>query len=288
MKISIIGSGVVGQKIGFGLKESGHQVIFHDINSKVIEDLRANDMEATLDIKEAISNSDITFVCIPTPTNENGIDLTYVESVSKDIGEIIKNKDDYHIFVFKSTVIPGTTENTIIPLIEKHSNKKVNTDFGLVFSPEFFTASSKQWSEDQHRIIIGEGEDKRAGDVVEELHKPLNLPVFRRDYKTAEFIKYSANINLITKISINNELFKIAKKLGIDGYDVSQIVALDKRIGKYGTKPGKAFGGGCFPKDLQAFVMFLEQTNTHNPNLIKEMHNLNEEMKRKYGIHEED
>lgn len=285
MKVSIIGSGVVGKKIGFGLSEHGHDIIFHDIDPKTISELQNKNSKATLDLKKSILNSDVSFICVPTPTNEDGIDLTAIKQVSRDSGEAIRNKDEYHIFVVKSTIVPGTTEKVIIPLIERHSGKKCDVDFGVVYSPEFFTASSKSWDEDSHRIVIGEGNDKKAGDVVEELHKPLNLPIFRRNFKTAEFVKYAANLTLISKISAHNELFRIAELLDIDGKDISQMVILDKRIGKYGSKPGKGFSGSCFPKDLKAFVKFVEKIG-HDGDLFREIEKLNKKMIEKYGVHE--
>ncbi|MCD6226388.1 MAG: UDP-glucose/GDP-mannose dehydrogenase family protein [Candidatus Aenigmarchaeota archaeon] len=287
MKISIIGSGVVGKKIGFGLNDLGHEIIFYDIDPKTISEIKSKNFKATTYLKDAINNSDISFICVPTPSNKNGIDLAIIKQVSRECGEIIKDKGDYHIFVIKSTIVPGTTENVIIPLLERYSNKKADKDFGVVFSPEFFTASSKSWKEDQYRIVIGEGRDKRAGDVVENLYAPLKLPIFRRDYKTAEFIKYAANLVLMSKISIHNELFRVAEKLNIDGKDVSKIVSIDKRIGKYGSIPGKGFGGACFPKDLKAFIKFSEKIG-YNPKLIKEIKKINEEIIEKYGIYGKD
>jgi len=159
-------------------------------------------------------------------------------------------------------------------------------------NPEFLTEIESSWTDDrgykkdfftEDRIVIGEY-DKRSGDALEEIYKPLNKPIFRTDLKTAEMIKYASNCMLATKISFWNEVFLICKNLGIDSQEVADIVALDSRIGKYGTVHGKAFGGKCLPKDLKAFVSFAERY--HEPKLLKAVDDINEEMKKKYGVRE--
>jgi UDPglucose 6-dehydrogenase len=114
----------------------------------------------------------------------------------------------------------------------------------------------------------------------------LNSPIIRTDYKTAEIIKYANNLRLATAISFSNEIFQICEELGIDGQKVAEIISLDKRIGKYGSVCGKAFGGKCFPKDLLAMIRFTESNTKHNPVFLKAIHHVNEAMKRKYGVRE--
>lgn len=126
--------------------------------------------------------------------------------------------------------------------------------------------------------------DKKSGDVLEEIYKPLNKPIFRTNLKTAETIKYASNCMLATKISYWNEIFLICKELGIDSQEVANIVGLDPRIGKYGTVHGKAFGGKCLPKDLKAFIAFAEEY--HELKLLKGADDINEEMRKKYGLRE--
>ena len=287
MKISIIGSGWVGMAVGKGFTELGNEVIFHDIVDKDL-------LNFTKDINYAIENSDVSFVCVPTPTNDNGeIDLSYVKEASKNIGESLANKNDYHLVVVKSTVVPETTEKVVIPIIEKYSGKSARDgEIGVCMNPEFLTEISGTWSTDEgtkkdffteDKIVIGEY-DKKSSDVLEELYKPLNKPIFKTDLRTAELIKYASNCMLATKISYWNEIFLICKELGIDSQTVANIVSLDTRIGRYGTVHGKAFGGKCLPKDLKAFISFAEKH--HKTKLLKAVDDINEEMKKRYGMRE--
>ena len=263
MKISIIGSGFVGTALGKGLIELGNEVIFYDVIDKDLPNFTF-----TKDINHAIKNSNISFICVPTPTTPEGIDLSYIKEAAKNIGKALANKEGYHLVVVKSTVVSGTTEDVVIPILEKYSGKKAGSEIGACMNPEFLTEISGSWSEAEEgtkkdfftedRIVIGEY-DKKSGNILEELYKPLNKPIFRTDLKTAELIKYASNCMLATKISYWNEIFLICKELGIDSQGVANIVGLDPRIGKYGTVHGKAFGGKCLPKDLKAFVSFAEK-----------------------------
>jgi UDPglucose 6-dehydrogenase len=283
-KISIIGSGWVGTAIGKGFTEIGYKVIFYDVVDKRLPNF-------TIDINHTIENSNVSFICVPTPTTPEGIDLSYVKEATKNIGEALANKGGYHLVVVKSTVVPKTTENVVIPLLEKYSSKKAG-EFGICMNLEFLTEIESSWTAEngykkdfftEDRIIIGEY-DKKSGDGLEETYNPLNKPIFRTDLKTAEMIKYASNCMLATKISYWNEIFLICKELGIDSQAIADVVGLDPRIGKYGTIHGKAFGGKCLPKDLKAFVSFAEEY--HNAKLLKAVDDTNEEMKKKYGVRE--
>ena len=287
MKISIIGSGFVGTAIGKGLIELNNEVIFYDVVDKNLQNF-------TKDINHAIENSVISFISVPTPTNENGeIDLSYIKEATKNIGMALSKKDDYHLVVVKSTVVPGSTENVVIPILEKYSGKIArDCEIGVCMNPEFLTEIANTWTDvegykkdlfTEDRIVIGEY-DKRSGDILEELYKPLGKPIFRTDLKTAEMIKYASNCMLATKISYWNEIFLICKELGIDSQIIADVVSLDPRIGKYGSVHGKAFGGKCLPKDLKAFISFAEKY--HKVKLLKVVDDINEEMKKRYGVRE--
>jgi UDPglucose 6-dehydrogenase len=282
--ISIIGSGWVGTSIGKGFSKLGYNVIFYDIIDRDLPNF-------TRDMNYAIENSDFSFICVPTPTIRKRIDLSYIKEVSKNIGKALRLKNKYHVLVIKSTVLPGTTEKIIIPIVEKYANKKVG-NFGVCVSPEFFTMSENSWSNElsmrksffsEDRVVIGEV-DKESGNALEKLYKPLSVSIFRTNLKTAEMIKYASNCMLATKISYWNEIFLICEKVGIDSEFVANIVGLDSRIGKYGTVHGKAFGGRCLPKDLKAFIHFAEKY--HEPILLKAVEHINEIMKKKYGVRE--
>ena len=284
-KISIIGSGWVGTIIGKGLIELGNGVIFYDVVDKELP-------EFTKDINYAVRNSSISFLCVPTPTTPEGIDLSYIKEATENIGKVLSEKSDYHVVVVKSTVVPKTTEEVVIPILEKYSGKKAGEDFGVCMNPEFLTEISGSWSKDkstkkdffsEDRIVIGEY-DKRSGDVLERIYKPLNSTIFRTDLKTAEMIKYVSNCMLAAKISYWNEIFLICEKLSIDSREIANIVAMDPRIGRYGSVHGKAFGGKCLPKDLKALISFAKEYK--ETKLLKAVDEINEEMKEKYGVRE--
>ncbi len=284
-RISIIGSGWVGTAIGKGLAELGNEVIFHDIVDKDLPNF-------TKDINYAIENSDVSFICVPTPTTSDGIDLSYIKEASKGIGKALANKGGYHLVVVKSTVVPGATEEVVIPILEEYSGKKAGSGIGVCMNPEFLTEIENTWTDENNykkdfftedRIVIGEY-DKKSGDGLEELYKPLDRPIFRVDLRTAEMIKYASNCMLATKISYWNEIFLICKELGVNSQVVADIVGLDPRIGKYGTVHGKAFGGKCLPKDLKAFIAFAQKYR--EPGLLKAVDEINEEMRERYGVRE--
>jgi UDPglucose 6-dehydrogenase len=289
MKISIIGSGVVGKTMGFCFEKLEHEVIFYDIDENVVKEL-SREHKATNDLN-AIKNTDISFICVPTPYISGlGFNSSYIVSAIGGIAEALKSKDEYHLVVIKSTVLPTTTERVVIPILGKY--KKVGKDIGICMNPKFLTEITDTWTNDEgykkdffteDRIVIGEY-DKKSGDILECLYNPLNKPTFRTDLKTAELIKYASNCMLATKISYWNEIFLICEELGVDSQKVVDIVGLDPRIGRYGTVHGKAFGGKCLPKDLKAFISFAEKYRTVR--LLKAVDEINEEMKKKYGVRE--
>ncbi len=271
MKVSIIGSGYVGLTQGIGLAKLGHKVICRDVIKEKVEKINSGNpgiyepkmeeylkevlgknFEATLDLDYAIKNSDISFLCVPTPSSDDGsMETKYIEKASQEIGQLLKEKN-YHVIVVKSTVIPGTTEEIVIKALEKYSGKKVGKDFGVCMNPEFLReGKALEDFFNPDRIVIGEF-DKKSGDTLKELYKNYKCPVLRTNLKTAEMIKYVSNAFLATKISFSNEIGNICKSLGIDVYDVMKGVGLDNRIGPKFLDAGLGFGGSCFPKDVSA------------------------------------
>jgi len=286
--ISIIGSGIVGSRIGAGFEHLGHNVIFYDIDTEKIRQLQ-REHKATTDLAFALKNSEISFVCVPTPFN-NGFDNRYLVSAIEEMANVLKNKDEYHLIVIKSTVAPTNTEKIVIPILARVS--QLGSTIGVCMNPEFLTEIAGTWTEDkgftrdffsEERIVIGEY-DKRSGDILEELYAPLKKPTFRVDLTTAEIIKYAHNCMLATKISYWNEISLICQDISIDSHKIAKIVGLDPRIGKYGTIHGKAFGGKCLPKDLKAFIEFAEKIR--DVPLLKAVDQINEDMKKRYGVRE--
>ena len=217
-------------------------------------------IKATDDYNYAINNTEITFICVGTPSeSDGGIDLSYVKEVTIEIAEILKEKNDWHLVVVKSTVLPGTTRDIVLPLLEKHSGKKVGKDFGLAMNPEFLRegiAVNDFLRPD--RIVIGTYSDK-SKEILREAYNEFSCPLFETSLSAAEMIKYASNCFLATKISFMNEIGNFCKKLDIDSYEVADGMGLDNRIGRAFLDSGIGWGGSCFPKDLHALLAWTKK-----------------------------
>ena len=280
MRISIIGSGVVGKATGTGFHRHGKDVIFHDIIKEKLLVLKKQGYEVTEDQLEAILNSSISFVCVQTPTLNGKMDFRYVKKAIVGIAKALRKKREYHLIVIRSTVLPSTTRMKIIPLLRKYSRLILGEEFGVCVNPEFMRKESalsdflNPW-----RILIGEF-DKGSGDILETLYSPFKASIIRTDLDTAEMIKYVANTFLATKISFCNEIFIICKKLGLDPHFVAEVTSLDPRIGEYGIRGGRPFEGSCLPKDLEAFINFVENQKM-NPKLLSAVSHINKDISKK-------
>ncbi len=293
MKISVIGAGYVGIITGIGFAELGNKVVFVDIDEKKVNAINSGKApifekelnefmqrnkgkyEATKDY-DSIADTDITFICVGTPSRDDGsIDLTFIKSAATEIGKVLKTKEDFHVVVVKSTVVPGTTENVVKPIIEKESGKEAFKDFGIAMNPEFLREGNAVHDFfNPDRIVIGV-KDERTKEVLETLYQPFNCPKLITDIKTAEMIKYASNAFLATKISFANEIGNICKKLGIDVYEVFKGVGLDHRINPAFFRAGIGFGGSCFPKDVKALIKKAEELR-EVPKILKAVIEVNE------------
>lgn len=294
MKISVIGAGYVGIVTGIGFAELDNEVVFVDIDEKKVDTINSgkapifekglNELmqknrgkyKATRDYS-SIADTDITFICVGTPSRDDGsIDLTFVKSAAAEIGKVLKTKKEFHVVVVKSTVVPGTTENVVKPIIEKESGKEAFKDFGLAMNPEFLREGNAVHDFfNPDRIVIGV-KDKKTKEMLETLYQPFNCPKLITDIKTAEMIKYASNAFLATKISFANEIGNICKKLGIDAYEVFKGVGLDHRINPAFFRAGVGFGGSCFSKDIKALIAKAEELGV-NPKILKAVIEVNEE-----------
>ncbi len=294
MKISVIGTGYVGTVSAACFAELGHDVICVDIDKSKIEQINAGippiyeeglpellkkhagkSLSATSDYELAVKNSDISFICVGTPSDAEGnIDLGIVKAASASLGESLKRKKDYHVVVVKSTVVPETTEKVVLPIIEKHSGKHPG-DFGIAMNPEFLR-EGKAVYDFMHpdKIVVG-SLDKKSGDIVASLYKGIKCEVTRTNPRTAEMIKYVNNAFLATRISFANEVGNICKLLGIDTYEVMSAVGKDFRIGPHFLNAGAGFGGSCFPKDVKALIGKAKETG-YEPSLLKSVIAINE------------
>ncbi|MHA1917778.1 MAG: nucleotide sugar dehydrogenase [Candidatus Ranarchaeia archaeon] len=280
-KISVAGAGYVGLVTGVGMAVNGFKVNLSnfikpeigDMIEKGIPPFYEKDLEELLKkavnignlkvirgLEESIQETDITLICEGTPMREDGsIDLQYIERTAKQIGNAIKIKDDYHLVVVKSTVIPGTTRNLVGKTIEKISGKEMGKDFGICMSPEFLRegcAVEDTLSTD--RIVIGEF-DKRSGELLEKMYKQFykktNPPLLRMSIESAEVVKYASNSFLATKISYANELANICEKINnVDVKEVVEGMGLDFRINKKFLGAGVGYGGSCFEGDTMIFA----------------------------------
>lgn len=274
MKISVIGSGYVGSVTAACFAEAGHEIVCVDIDEKKVEQINAGippiyeeglgdllrkyagkKLIATIDYEFAVRETDISFICVGTPSAEDGsIDLSIVRAAATNIGEALAKKKGYHVIVVKSTVVPETTEKFVLPVLEEASGKTAGKDFGVAMNPEFLR-EGKAVHDFMHpdKIVIG-AIDRKSGDLISELYRKFECEVTRTNPATAEMIKYANNSLLATKISFANEIGNICKKLGIDTYEVMAAVGKDFRISPRFLNSGAGFGGSCFPKDVKALI----------------------------------
>ncbi len=296
MRISIAGTGYVGLVTGVTFASLGHEVVLVDvipekvdmvnkgkppIYEKGMDDLlpklvNEGKIRATVDMKEAVLNTDVTFIAVGTPSGDDGsIDLRYVESATTDIGNALKKKGSYHLIVVKSTVVPGTTEKFVLPVLERASEKKAGAGFGVAMNPEFLREGlALEDSMNPDRIVLGVLDD-RGENILRELYSKIDAPVLITTPTTAEMIKYTSNAFLATKISFSNEIANICDEMGIDVYDVMKGVGMDHRISPYFLNAGAGFGGSCFPKDVKALISAARERG-YEPQLLEEVLEINE------------
>lgn len=277
MRVSILGSGVVGAATGIGLGRLGNQVVFYDVDQDKLEELRFKGYTVEESISDAVLSTSVSFICVPTPTVKGETDLSLVKNVLASIAEPLRQKKNYHVVALRCTLLPGTTRKVLIPFLNEQCRYSCTEHYGVCYNPEFLRQSSAlEDFMNPSRIVIGE-QDKQSGNVLEELYVPLRVPIVRTNLDTAETIKHVANAFLATKISFFNEVYMICKKLKIDPQVVSESVALDPRIGKYGVCGGKPFSGSCLPKDAEALTKFVEGLDI-NPDIMKVVLAINQKL----------
>jgi UDPglucose 6-dehydrogenase len=276
-KISVIGSGVVGTATGQGFHKLGHKVIFYDISKERLKALKNDGYNVANNLSEALSQTDISFVCVNTPTHNSEQDLSQIFSVLQQITEYLNTAQKQHLFVFRSTILPGTMRNVIVNYLEKNCKTKRGIDYDVVYNPEFLRQNSSLddfFKPD--RVIIGE-DHAQLSKILVEIYERLTKNIIVTSFEAAELIKYASNCFLSLKISFFNEIGLICQHLGIDHKVVSLGVSLDKRIGKYGTEFGRPFDGMCLPKDTQALASFIKQ-NRIEPDLLEIALNINKKI----------
>jgi UDPglucose 6-dehydrogenase len=288
MKVSVIGTGYVGLVTGVCLAEKGHEVTCVDLDPRKVENINrcvppiyepglpellqrngGKRLRATTDLRCAVMETELSFIAVGTPSRNGEIDLRYVQEAARQVGRALREKDGYHLVIMKSTVVPGTTEQTVIPLLEETSGKKAGRDFGVAMNPEFLTeGEAVQDFMFPDRIVLG-GIDERSIGEMDKLYAAFpDAERVRCSPKTAEMIKYASNCLLATLISFSNEFGNLCTALsGVDIADVMKGLHLSKYFtsqlpgGERVTAPivsflwaGCGFGGSCLPKDVRALI----------------------------------
>jgi GDP-mannose 6-dehydrogenase len=225
------------------------------MNELIHDVVKSGKLRATTDSMEAVKSSDISLVCVGTPSKPNGsLDLGHVARVCEEIGAALATKDTHHTVVIRSTMLPGSIESIAQPALEKTSRKKAGKDFGVCVNPEFLRegTSVKDFYAPPF-TLIGADEEETA-KIVGNLYSNIDAPIFNTTIKTAEMVKYVCNCFHALKVSFANEIGNICKALELDSHEVMKVFCADTKLNlsPYYLKPGFAFGGSCLPKDLRA------------------------------------
>jgi len=290
MRVSVFGLGYVGAVSLACLARDGHQVIGVDVDKGKLDLLRkgqspiveegiqeltkqvvdAARVQLTDQAEVAIRDSDLSFICVGTPSSANGAqDLTAVLRLAEQLGAAIKAKSTYHVIVLRSTVQPGTTEERFLPIIERVSGKKLGEGFGLCFQPEFLREGTSIKDYDNPPFTVIGSDSKRSASVVRELFGHLPCDFIVTKIRTAEALKMSCNAFHALKITFANEVGRICQSLEVDSHEVMALLCRDQRlnISPAYLRPGFAFGGSCLPKDLKALTYIAKSRDVVTPML---------------------
>jgi len=275
MRVAVIGLGYVGTTTAACLSADGHEVVGVDVNplkaamiargeSPIIEDginerlassVEAGRLRATESATDAVAETDISLICVGTPSRTNGsLDLTHLLEATRTVGAALAGCEHYHVVAVRSTMLPGTLEESVIPVLEEASGLRAGADFGVAVNPEFLReGDAVRDFNDPPFTLIGEF-DERSGAAVAALYENVEAPLVRTAVRVAEGVKYASNIFHALKISFANEMGVLLQSLGVDPYPVLDIFKMDTRlnISTAYLRPGFAFGGSCLPKDLRA------------------------------------
>jgi GDP-mannose 6-dehydrogenase len=288
MNISVFGLGYVGAVSAGCLASDGHEVIGVDPNQTKVDLInrgvtpiiekdigemiaaaaKAGRLQATTSVAEAVQGSDLSLVCVGTPSQLNGnLDLSYVRRVCEEIGAALKAKSGFHVVVARSTMLPGSMRNVVIPTLEQASGKVAGKDFGVCNNPEFLREGTAVYDYyHPPKTVIGET-DARAGDLLVQLYAKMEAPLVRTSVEAAEMVKYADNNWHALKVAFANEIGNICKAVGIDGHEVMSIFCQDTKLNlsAYYMKPGFAFGGSCLPKDVRALTYKARSLDVDTP-----------------------
>jgi GDP-mannose 6-dehydrogenase len=288
MKIAIFGLGYVGSVSAACLAAAGHEVIGVDVEPQKLALIRAGrspvtepdldellatvvaagQLRVTDDVRDAVRQSQVSLICVGTPSRKNGsLDTTFLERVIQQIGEALAHGSTYHVVAVRSTLLPGVLESRLIPLLEASSGRRIGGDLGVCVNPEFLREGSAIRDFDRPPFtIIGETES-RAGDLLVGAYAHLRAPVHRVRPDEASMVKYASNAYHAVKVAFANEVGALSQQLGIDGRRIMQIFCEDRdlNVSSRYLQPGFGFGGSCLPKDLRALTFVAKERDLTTP-----------------------
>ena len=288
MRVSLFGLGYVGCVTAACLAKCGQEVVGIDVNAEkvaminagkspiiekglaeLIQEGHANGrFRATTDPVQAVLNTEVSLVCVGTPSNGNGsLDLKAVKTVAKQIGDILREKNEYHCIVFRSTVVPGTVRSVLIPILSEAANKSVDADFDVCFNPEFLREGSAIHDFYNPPFTVVGCATPRGGETVERIYADVAAAVEQTSFEVAEMLKYACNSFHALKVIFANEIGSLCKGLGIDSHRVMELFTRDEKlnISKAYLTPGFAFGGSCLSKDLRALMYKSKELDIESP-----------------------
>jgi GDP-mannose 6-dehydrogenase len=288
MKLSIFGLGYVGCVSAACFADRGHEVIGVDVNQLkvdiindgkspivepgipdlIAEAVKAGKLRATTDANEAVAASDVSLVCIGTPGNHNGsLDLSYIKRACQQIGEALAAKSRFHIVAMRSTMLPGTIEQTVVPTLEIFSGKQAGRDFGVAVNPEFLREGSSIYDFNHPPFTLIGADNEDTSLPLQRLYAGTEAPVITVGVKEAEMVKYACNSFHALKVAFANEIGNVSKAMGVDSHVVMDVFCKDTKLNlsPYYLKPGFAFGGSCLPKDIRAITYKAKELDVDVP-----------------------
>jgi GDP-mannose 6-dehydrogenase len=263
----VIGVDVNPTKVGI-INEGRSPIVETGVGELIGEMRGAGRLRATTDSAEAIADSEVSLICVGTPSHTNGsLDLTYVKRVCQEIGAALEKKTARHTVVIRSTMLPGTIESVVIPTLEVYSGKKVGEQLNVCINPEFLREGTSLKDFYAPPFTLIGAEDEETAMIVRRLYTGIDAPLYIIGIKAAEMVKYSCNCFHALKVSFANEIGNICKGLGIDSHQVMEVFCEDTKLNlsPYYLKPGFAFGGSCLPKDLRAITYKAKELDVETP-----------------------
>src|SRR2546426_3747164 len=288
MRVSVFGLGYVGSVSAASFAADGHEVIGVDVNGDKSAAVNAGGgqsvepglddllqravsegrLRATTSTADAIADSDVSLLCVGTPSRKNGsLDLTYLDRVAEQIGGALANKSTYHVVVVRSTVLPGTTHEKVIPALERESGKKYGDGFGVSVNPEFLREGTalKDFRKPPLTLVGHNHAADASGTIA--LYQAIDAPLVSTGIRVAEMMKYASNTWHALKVCFANEIGNLCKRLDVDSHEVMDIFCRDEKLNlsPYYLKPGFAFGGSCLPKDVRALQYRAKEVDVDLP-----------------------